>query len=239
MDLLGCEKLSFAYDGKVVARDIAFTVQEGDYLCVLGENGSGKSTLLKGLLGLKAPAGGNIWREEGLQSKEIGYVPQQMPLHKDFPASVEEVVLSGRLGSRGWLPWYSREDKALARENMEKLHIEALARHCYRELSGGQQRRVLLARALCAAKKLLILDEPAAGLDPLVSQELYQLIQNINQELGLAIVMVSHDVEKSLAYAKHILHMAGRQLFFGTVKAYMDTEAGKHFLGASPKGGEA
>jgi len=231
MALIECKNASFAYDGRDAVSGLNFEVNAGDYLCIVGENGSGKSTLIKGLLRLKAPTEGVIEYGDGLCANEVGYLPQQTPAQRDFPASVYEVVLSGRLSSRGIRPFYTKEDKRTAMENMERLELTALRKRCYRELSGGQQQRVLLARALCATRKALLLDEPVSGLDPLVTQELYRLIQDINKELGITIVMVSHDVVSAVQYADHILHLQSKQAFFGTAEAYKRSPLGKAFLG--------
>jgi zinc transport system ATP-binding protein len=230
MALISCENLSFAYEGNRVVWNLNFTVERGDYLCIAGENGSGKTTLLLGLLGLKAPQEGRMLMEE-LKANEVGYLPQYKAAEKDFPAGVYEVVLSGRLGKRGLRPFYSREDKGIAAENLERLDIAGLRNRCYRELSGGQRQRVLLARALCAAGQLLILDEPAAGLDPLVTAEFYRILEGINRERGLTIIMVSHDIPMAVKYANRILHLRGEQLFFGTVPEYTRSKAGREFLG--------
>ena len=183
MALITCEHVCLGYDGQTVLRDVNFTVSRGDLLCVVGENGSGKSTLIKGLLGLKAPEQGSITLGDGLVRNEIGYLPQQTVIQKDFPASVREIVLSGCQGRCGSRPFYNKEEKKLAVDAMEKMQITRLARRCYRELSGGQQQRVLLARALCATQKMLLLDEPVSGLDPKVTAEMYTLIEKLNREV--------------------------------------------------------
>jgi zinc transport system ATP-binding protein len=226
-----CEDLSFAYDGNIAVRDLNFSVKNGDYLCVVGENGSGKSTLIKGLLRLLDPYRGRLLIGEGLKANNIGYLPQHRATQKDFPAGVYEVVLSGRLSLRGIRPFYTRADKQAAEENLNRLGVAGLRNRCYRELSGGQQQRVLLARALCAAEKLLILDEPAAGLDPLVTGDLYQLLGKINRETGMTIIMVSHDIEGAVTHGSKILHLKTEQLFFGSTKDYGASELGKQFLG--------
>jgi zinc transport system ATP-binding protein len=233
MALITCQNVSFGYEGNVAVSGLSFEVNSGDYLCIVGENGSGKSTLIKGILRLKMPDSGSVLTSDGLKSTEIGYLPQQTAAQKDFPASAYEVVLSGRLGTRGIMPFYLSEDKKTARENLEKLGISDLANRCYRELSGGQQQRVLLARALCATKKLLLLDEPVAGLDPVVTRELYTLIEQINRETGLTIIMVSHDIESAVKYASHILHLSGKQEFFGTTSDYVKSKIGNKFLGGT------
>ncbi len=231
MSMITCRDAAFSYEGKIVVGGLNFEVNSGDYLCIVGENGSGKSTLIKGLLKLKSPVQGSIAFEEGLKAGTIGYLPQQTPAQRDFPASAYEVVLSGRMGARGLRPFYSGEDKRIARENMERLHIENLSKQCYRQLSGGQQQRVLLARALCAAGRLLLLDEPVAGLDPKVTQELYHLIREINREMGITVIMVSHDIQSAVRYASHMLHLQSGQAFFGITQDYLRSDVGKSFVG--------
>ncbi len=233
MDLITCKNVSFAYDGVTAVRDLNFSVAQRDYLCVVGENGAGKSTLISGLLRLKKPFSGTICMGGGLLPGEIGYLPQQTAIQKDFPASVYEVVLSGCLNRLGAKPFYTRTEKALADENLRRMEIENLKNRCYRELSGGQQQRVLLARALCAARKVILLDEPAAGLDPVVTQSLYGLIRQINEEMGITVIMVSHDIRAAMRYAKHILHLRQSQLFFGTTEDYKSSEAGSRFMGGA------
>ncbi len=230
-ELIKCENLAFSYEDVDVIKNLEFTVSEGDYLCIVGENGSGKSTLTRGLLGLKSPDQGKIIFGEELKKKEIGYLPQQTPAQKDFPASVFEVVLSGRLNSRGLKPFYSKKDKLIAHDNIRKLGIEDLINRSYRDLSGGQQQRVLLARALCAGKKLLFLDEPVTGLDPIVTEEMYRLIEDLNKTDHITIVMVSHDITSAVKYATHILHLNFEKSFFGTTQEYMKSPLGQYFFG--------
>ncbi len=230
MALITCTDLCLAYDGRVVESEVSFSVPQGDYLCIVGENGSGKSTLMKALLGLIKPAGGSISFGDGLRQEEIGYLPQQTQIQRDFPANCLEVVLSGRLARRTGRFFYSRADKTAARETMSQLGIEALAKTCYHELSGGQQQRVLLARALCATQKLLLLDEPVAGLDPVVTQELYDLIRDLNGD-GLTVIMISHDMSAVAEDAKHVLHLAHKPLFYGNTFDYLHSNVGRRFLG--------
>lgn len=233
MALIRCENVSIGYEGQTVVHDLSFEVGENDYLYIVGENGSGKSTLVKSLLGLKAPSKGKIELGDGLKQREIGYLPQQQDVRRDFPASVYEVVQSGYLGSRGFRPFYTAADKNKVRENMELLGIRSLEKQCFSDLSGGQKQRVLLARSLCATKKMLLLDEPVTGLDPIVTQEFYQLIDEINKKSQIAVVMVSHDIESAVKYASHILHIQETALFFGTAEGYKESEIGKEFLRGS------
>ena len=234
MALITCTSLSLGYEGNAIVEGLSFTVESGDYLCVVGENGAGKSTLMKTLLGLIPPVSGTIERGEGLKANEIGYLPQQSVVQRDFPASVREIVLSGCQGRMGLRPFYGREEKRLAEENMERMGILPLQDRCYRALSGGQQQRVLLARALCATRKVLLLDEPVSGLDPMVTAEMYRLIETLNRE-GTTIIMISHDLEAAVTYAGKILHM-GSHTFFGTRDEYLTSDVARRFLGT--EGGE-
>ncbi|MBR1671863.1 MAG: ABC transporter ATP-binding protein [Fretibacterium sp.] len=219
MAQLVCRDLSLGYGASVLVSGLNFEVNAGDYLCVVGENGSGKSTLVRTMLGLQPPVRGVAAMEEGLRADEVGYLPQQTAMQRDFPASVREVVLSGCQGRCGLRPFYSREERRLAEGAMQRMGISGLARRCYRELSGGQQQRVLLARALCAARKALFLDEPVSGLDPQAGMEMYRVIETLNREEGVTVVMVSHDVASALKYASHILRL-GEAVFFGAKEEY-------------------
>lgn len=229
--LITCSHVDFGYENHDAVVDLTMEVNEGDYLCVVGANGAGKSTLVKGLLGLLAPTGGSLVVAETLKRTGIGYLPQQTAAQKDFPATVREVVLSGALSRRGRRFFYSGEEKEMAEKAMERLGITDLARRCFRELSGGQQQRALIARALCAAGKLLILDEPVTGLDPQAVQEFYGFIRRLNREEKVAIVMVSHDVANMVGQADKILHLQQKVLFYGTAGEYKKTRAGREFLG--------
>lgn len=223
-----CQNLSVGYDSKVILKNLSFEVNKGDYLCIVGENGSGKTTLIKSILGLIPTISGKLETGEGLKSNEIGYLPQQTIVQRDFPASVKEIVLSGCQGRMGLRPFYSKFDRLLAEKNMKKMDITDLSKRCYRELSGGQQQRVLLARALCATQKLLLLDEPVSGLDPRVTAEMYQTIKSLNDE-GISIIMISHDVDAAVKYASHILHI-GNTVFYGTTEDYVNSHIGHIFL---------
>lgn len=228
--LISCKSISASYDGMNVLRGLTFSVNEGDYLCIVGENGSGKSTLIKCLLGIKQVDSGEIIMGEGLKQTDIGYLPQQTVLQKGFPATVGEVVLSGCLNSRGYHPFFTSKEKKRASESMEKLGISDLKSRSYRELSGGQQQRVLLARALCSAKKMILLDEPVTALDPLASSELYSVISELNQKYNIAVIMVSHDIENSVGNASHVLHLRKNGYFFGTSSEYSDSESESKFI---------
>ena len=234
MALLTCQDLSLGYDGREVLHGLNFSVEAGDYLCIVGENGSGKSTLMKTILGLQSPIGGKVLTGDGLSRREIGYLPQQTVIQKDFPASVSEIVISGCGSGMGLRPFYNAEERRTAKENIEKMGLTSLAKRCYRELSGGQQQRVLLARALCATKKMILLDEPVSGLDPKVTAEMYELIDRLNREDGITVIMISHDIEAALRYAMKILHI-GKNVFFGTKEDYLKCELSKSFLQGGDK----
>lgn len=229
--LLKCEHVDFGYENYDVVKDVSLEICQGDYLCIVGENGSGKSTLMKGLLGLLKPTGGSLMVSDDLKRSGIGYLPQQTPAQKDFPATVQEVVISGCLGKRGNRPFYSKKERETAAVNMERLGITDLRKSCYRDLSGGQKQRTLIARALCATDRLLILDEPITGLDPSTTQDFYRVIRHLNREEQVAVLMVSHDIQNIVAQANNILHLKQSVLFYGSVEDYKQAECGREFLG--------
>jgi zinc transport system ATP-binding protein len=221
-----CRDLSLGYDGHKIVSSLNFEVNAGDYLCIVGENGSGKSTLIKTVLGLLPPVEGSIEFGSELGRGEIGYLPQQTVVQRDFPASVREIVISGCQSRCAGRPFYGKAEKKIADEMMQKLGIKQLEKACYRELSGGQQQRVLLARALCATQKLLLLDEPVSGLDPKAVSSMYSLISDLNKTDGITVIMISHDIVSAMKYATHILHI-GERVFFGTREEYLESDVGR------------
>ena len=235
MALITSRDLALGYESHAILDHLNFTVNVGDYLCIVGENGSGKSTLMRTMLGLQKPLSGAIEYGDGMRQNEIGYLPQQTGIQKDFPATVWEIVLSGCQAHVGKRAFYSKAEKALAEENLSRMGMAEYRKRCYRELSGGQQQRVLLARALCATRKLLLLDEPVSGLDPKVTVEMYALIERLNRE-GVTIIMISHDIAAAVRCATHILHVGGTQTFFGTIGEYRESAMGRRFI--APKEGE-
>lgn len=234
MSYITCENLELGYEGNAIVSNLNFKVDAGDYLCIVGENGAGKSTLIKNLLNLLHPMVGTIRMGDGLEPYEIGYLPQQTVVQKDFPATAWEIVLSGTLSKCGSRFFYGKSEKKLAEEMMQKLGIWDLRKKSYRNLSGGQQQRILLARALCATSKVLLLDEPVTGLDPKVTSDFYELIYQLNKE-GIAIIMVSHDLQV-IQYATHVLHVERDSSFFGTKEEYMNSEKGKRFYASGYQG---
>lgn len=229
--LISCKNISIGYENMTVLDHISFDINEGDYLCIVGENGAGKSTLIKCLAGLKKPMNGNIQFAKGLSRRDVGYLPQQTAIQRDFPASVREVVISGCLNNSRIIPFYTSNDRKKAEQFMQELGITHLAERSYRELSGGQQQRVLLARALCASSRILILDEPVTGLDPMVTADIYQIINHINQVHKITVIMVSHDIDMSLTCASKILHVKHSVQFFGDTKDYLKSDIGRAFTG--------
>ena len=211
-----------------VLKGVSMRVSRGEVVAIIGRSGSGKSTLMRTILGLQPPISGEVILGEGLKQTEIGYLPQQTHVQRDFPASVREIVLSGCQGRLGLRPFYGAEEKSRAAEAMERLGIAELERRCYRELSGGQQQRVLLARALCATEKLLLLDEPVAGLDPIATEEMYRQIEALNKE-GTTIIMISHDMHYALGHASHILQI-GSDWFYGSKADYLRSAMGRNYL---------
>ena len=229
--LIDCRDAALGYEGRAVSSHLNFQVRGGDYLCIVGENGSGKSTLLKGLLGLLKPMEGQIVLDRTLRAGAIGYLPQQTRAQRDFPATVYEVVLSGFLSARKGRFFYTPAEKSKALMNMGKLGVLELKDRCYRELSGGQQQRVLLSRALCAAGELLILDEPVTGLDPEAAHDMYRTLEYLNRTEGIAIVMVTHDLQNALKYATHILHAGRKGWWFGAAADFAASPYGKKLGG--------
>ena len=227
MTQITCRDLTIGYGSRIILKHLNFTVNEGDYLCIIGENGSGKSSLMRTILNLQNPINGQILYDHQIQQNGIGYLPQQTSRQKDFPASVREIVLSGCDRRSGFHPFYHASDKKKAVTAMQQLKITHLAHRCYRELSGGQQQRVLLARALCATKKILFLDEPVSGLDPEVTADFYTLIRRLNRREGITILMISHDLQATAADATHILHL-GTAFFYGLASDYFHSEVHTH-----------
>lgn len=220
MALITLKDVTIAFDGVIAIDKASLEISRGDYLVIVGENGSGKSTLIRAILGLIKPSRGQVVYGDGLRRSQIGYLPQQTPAQRDFPASVEEVVRSGCLNRMGRRLTLSSAQRQLADEKMRLLDVERLRKRSYRTLSGGQQQRVLLARALCATDSILLLDEPVTGLDPDATDELYAIIRALNREHGATIVMVSHDLHGSMRDANRVLVMNRGVDFLGSAADY-------------------
>lgn len=226
MSQIRCKDMTVAYDGHVVLDGVKLAVEKGDYVCIIGENGTGKSTFVKALLGLVRLSGGTIEFGEDMETNRIGYLPQQIAAQRDFPASVYEVVLSGCLNRRGFRPFYSKADRLLAEEAMRKLNLLPLKKRCFGELSGGQQQRVLIARALCATGQILLLDEPAASLDPAAAKEMYRTIGDLNRTHGVTILLVTHDISSVIQDSNKILQLEDDGYAFLTTEEYRSRRKG-------------
>ena len=218
MELLEIKNLTVKNENVALFSGLNLKISSGDYLAIVGENGSGKTTLMNTILGLRKNYEGEIIFKSGLTKKDMGYLPQVTILKNDFPASCEEIVMSGLISKKQNF-FYTKEDRDKSDKMMDKLDITFLKNKSYAEISGGQRQRVLLARALLATKDILFLDEPVTGLDPYVTQDLYHIIKKLNDE-GIAIVMISHDIKEVFKYATHILHI-GKNIFYGTKEEYM------------------
>ena len=190
---LTCQDLSLGYDGRVILQALNFEVNAGDYLCIVGENGAGKSTLMKTILGLQPPIKGKVLTGDGLKQTEIGYLPQQTIVQKDFPASVREIVLSGFQGKCGLRPYYNKQEKQMTLDAIKRLGLGDLSRRCYRELSGGQQQRVAVARALASKPKFVLADEPTANLDSKSTENLLDIMEKLNREENITFIFSTHD----------------------------------------------
>lgn len=219
MNQIVCNNLKIGYDKNVLIDNLSFNVEKGDYLAILGANGSGKSTLIKTILGLNKPVGGSFYFIN-LTRKDIGYLSQQTPLQKDFPASVYEIVMTGFLGKSGIRPFYKKEQKDKANYYIKMLGLSNYKNDSFRTLSGGLQQRTLFARALCATEEILVLDEPTTSLDPLAAKDMYDIINHLNSH-GITIIMVSHDVDHVLNYASKILYI-DKTPFYGSTKEFVN-----------------
>ncbi len=227
MALINVRNAGVRFEGVPAIESVTLSVAKGEYLVILGENGSGKSTLIRAMLGLVRLRTGSIAYSDGLRKNQIGYLPQQTAAQKDFPASVEEVVLSGCVSRMGIRPWFAKEEKRRAERAMAMLEITGLRRESYRTLSGGQQQRTLLARALCATDLMVLLDEPVSGLDPDAAEEMYAIIRRLNKENGVAVIMVSHDVDAALRDADRVLVMEKSPVYLGSPEGYYEFAQGR------------
>ena len=219
MSLIETKNLSLGYDKNIVIKNLDLKIEESDFVCIVGPNGSGKTTLIKGLLGLITPKSGSI--RKSLKNTEIGFMPQETKVDPNFPASVFEIVLSGALGRKDFCPFYTKAEKSLALEKLKLLHIEKLKDENFSSISGGQKQKVLLARGLMAASKLLILDEPSNNLDPDSKEGLYNIISELNQKLGLTIIMITHDLDHGNLLGNKILSLRDKEIFFGSTKDFI------------------
>lgn len=228
--ILKASHICVAYEGKKVVENVSFEVERGDYLCIVGENGTGKSSLVKAMLGLVPTCCGKAEFNLKNGRKRIGYLPQQNVMQNNFPASVKETVLSGCLSGMKFPKIYGKKERDTSEEYMKYLDIYELGKKSVGELSGGQRQRVFLARALCAADEILVLDEPVSGLDINAAKDLYNCLEKINKEKNITIIMISHDMQSALRYATKILHLDKTLLFYGSKEDYLLSPYSKRLL---------
>ncbi len=229
--LLECKNLCVTIDGRTIIDDISFDVEENDFICIAGENGTGKTTLTNAILGLVPISGGDI-SFYGISKSDIGFLPQKLKVENNFPASVYEIIMSGFVGKSFLRPFFTKSQKCKADDCLKLLAIEKLKNRSFLELSGGQQQRVLLARAICAAEKLVLLDEPVTGLDAASGAGFYELIKHLNSHHGIAVLMVSHDIERAVGFCSKVLHLGSGKYFFGKSEDYVNTDFFRNYLKA-------
>ncbi len=223
-ELLTCRNVTAGYEDCPLCREINFTLHEGEYLCVVGPSGSGKSALAAALMRVIPPIAGEIVYENRLTAADIGCMPQTLELRG--ASSVLDVAISGCLAGSRRL-FVGRREKTLALEKLDRLGVADLAKRRFGELSGGQRQRVLLARALCGARRLLILDEPMHGLDAVAKDELFAEIISLNRDEGIAVFIIDRD-----ALDGTVLHLSDRQLFCGSVLEYRTSVPGQlYYMG--------
>ena len=221
MKILELKKLRLAFGDNVVIKDASFSLEQGDFACVVGSNGAGKSTLIRGILGLIKPQGGEVIYGDGLDRTKIGYLPQETHPDASFPATVEEIVLSGCLGHMKMRPFYCHSEKKHVERSLKTLGILALRKRSFAKLSGGQKQKVLLARSLSATEKLLILDEPSNNLDYKTRKDFYTTLKKLNEEQGLTIIMITHDLDADDLIGNKVIAIADAKATISSTKEYL------------------
>lgn len=194
-NIITAKNLTIAFGKNKVIDSANFTIADGDFVCVVGANGSGKSTLIKSILNIIKINRGKIIYGKDITNTTIGYLPQESKVDQNFPTTVFEIVLSGTLGRLKFRPFYRKADKELAEKALDTLKISHLKDKSFADLSGGQKQKVLLARALTATSKVLILDEPSNHLDHNSKTDFYDTLKEINQDLNITIIMITHDLD--------------------------------------------
>ena len=205
------------YDGVPVLEGVSLSVERDDFLGIIGPNGGGKTTLLKVILGLIKPSRGMVsvlGKTPERSRKNIGYVPQVNLFDPDFPISVWNVVLMGRYGRVGPLRWYGKKDRERAQRALQTVGMLDHKDRQIGKLSGGEQQRAFIARALVSEPRLLLLDEPTASVDPAMQTEFYELLEGLKQRM--AIVLVSHDITAVSIYVDKIACLNGQLFYHGS-----------------------
>ena len=199
--LVTFDHATLGYGRKIVLRDLSFTIDEGDFLGLVGPNGSGKTTVLRALLGTHPPLSGSVQRADGLR---FGYVPQRDQVDYDYPLTAVDVVLMGRYDRIGLGRRPSADDRARAMTALEQVGIPELAGQHLRDLSGGQRQRTLIARALVGEPNVLVLDEPTNGMDLVSTTQILGLVRDLHERSGLTVLMVSHALNEVANYVERI-----------------------------------
>ena len=220
MNLIELKNVTLGYENHIVLKNINMKIDDCDFICIVGPNGSGKSTLIKGILGLIKPIKGRIIYNN-LKQNFVGYMPQETKVDSNFPASVFEIVLSGTLNRKGLHLNYSKDNKDEALKCLKTLGIANLKDKSFCDLSGGQRQKVLLARSLCATKKLLILDEPSNNLDKKSKEELYKMIIDLNKKNNITIIMITHDLDHDNLLGNKILSLRDEDIFYGSTEEFI------------------
>lgn len=229
MNLIETIDVSVRYGGIEALSNISFTVNDGDYVAVIGPNGSGKTTLIKSLLGLIDCDGEILFQGKRLmefqKKKHIGYLPQKLSfLDPRFPATAREIVVSGVYCCKKFPKFLTQKDYQAADRAMALLNIDSLSDRSIGKLSGGQQQRVLLARALVHDPQLLILDEPTVALDPQSRDTFYSTISDLNRNHGVTVLLISHDVGAIGAHASKILYLDRSLVFYGGIDEFYSSD---------------
>ncbi len=216
------KNVSISYGSNKVINSANFVIDEEDFVCVVGANGSGKSTLIKAILGLIKPDSGKIIFENNNKRKSIGFLPQDTKTDMIFPATVIEIVLSGTLGQLGMKAFYRKENKDRAEKSLRRLNILGLKNSSFSSLSGGQKQKVLLARALAATSKILILDEPSNNLDYKSRKEFYNELKELNKS-GLTIIMITHDLDAEDLIGNKIINIKESKVECYSTSDYLES----------------
>lgn len=218
-NIISIENVSFGYNKDNILNDIMLSIDEGDFIGIVGCNGSGKSTLLKLLIGQLNPSKGKIkfFNEEISKSNnldKIGYVSQiSMSTGASFPATVEEIVMANLYSKIGFMKFPKKEHKEKVKESLKIVNMEDYSKRLIGNLSGGQQQRVMIARALVSDPKILILDEPTTGIDAASEEQLYNLLEKLNKDSKITIIIVSHDFAKITKYTNKIFVVENNSVF--------------------------
>jgi zinc transport system ATP-binding protein len=241
MSIIETKNIRVLYGQNEAIKNISFSIEKGDFIGLAGPNGGGKTTLIKAILGL-IPIGNGEVKILGQDIKKfgdwskIGYLPQKSPtINNLFPARVKEIVFLGLLSKKKYLKKITKDDRKTVDETLEDLQIKDLEDKMFFELSGGQQQKVLLARALVSEPEILIFDEPSTALDPLSRESFFKLVEKINKEKGITIILITHDTGYIGTYANKLLYIDHEIKYFGNISGFCDTDKQGHYFEKSDK----